>query len=84
MSDSAFDSGTPLNTPDYVSALQKGYESAQYGLRTIGFWAAVSLPFVHLPLLLTGLDSTADLLAFGVLLGSNLIALLVGHHHDSP
>jgi hypothetical protein len=84
MSDSAFDSGTPLNLPDYVSALRQGYQSAQYGLRTVGFWAAVSLPFVHLPLLLSGLDSTADLLAFGVLLVSNLVALFVGHTHGSP
>ncbi len=51
-------------------------------LRTVGFWAAVSLPFLHVPLLLTGLDSAADTLAFGVLLLLNLLALLLGHGHD--
>lgn len=84
MSDSAFDSGTTLEDPDSASALRQGYQSAQYGFRTVGFWAAVSLPFVHLPLLLSGLDSTADLVAFTALLLSNLVALFVGHPHDSP
>ncbi len=51
-------------------------------LRTVGFWAAVSLPFLHVPLLLTGLDSVADTLAFGLLLVLNLLALLLGHGHD--
>lgn len=51
-------------------------------LRTVGFWAAVSLPFLHVPLLLTGLDSVADTLAFAVLFGLNLLALLLGHGHE--
>jgi hypothetical protein len=50
--------------------------------RTVGFWAAVSLPFLHVPLLLTGLDSTADTLAFGALFALNLLALVLGHGHD--
>lgn len=51
-------------------------------VRTVGFWGAVSLPFLHVPLLLTGLDSTADALAFAALLTLNLCALLVGHGHE--
>lgn len=51
-------------------------------LRTAGFWAAVSLPMVHVPLLLSGLDSTAEAAVFAVLLAANLLALLLGHGHD--
>lgn len=83
MSDSVFDphgSGTDLR---YASALQQGISAAQRGLRTIGFWAAVSLPFLHVPLLLSGLDSSADLLAFAVLFGANLVGLLVGHQYET-
>lgn len=45
------------------------------------FWAAVILPFLHLPLLLTGLETTSEAITFGGLLGLNFLALVVGHHH---
>lgn len=45
------------------------------------FWAAVALPFLHLPLLATGLESPSITLAFLLLVGLNVFALLVGHRH---
>ena len=51
-------------------------------LRTVGFWTAVCLPFVHVPLLLSGIASAADAVAFAVLLAANLLALVLGHGHD--
>lgn len=84
MSDWAFDPPAVVADHDYASALQQGLRFARNWLRVLGFWAAVSLPFLHVPLLLGGLDSTAELLAFGVLLGSNLVAFLVGHQYRSP
>lgn len=46
------------------------------------FWAAVALPFLHLPLLLaTGLSAEPYTDAFLVLLALNVVALLVGHPH---
>lgn len=46
------------------------------------FWAAVALPFLHLPLLLvTGLSSRSTGLAFAALVGMNVVALLIGHRH---
>jgi hypothetical protein len=63
----------------HASALRRGITAARRCLGTLGFWAAVSLPFLHIPLLLNGLESSSDALAFGVLVGANLVALLVGH-----
>ncbi|MFB6139183.1 MAG: hypothetical protein ABEJ26_01960 [Halosimplex sp.] len=48
----------------------------------VAFWAAVALPFLHLPLLLaTGLSSEPYTNAFLALLAANVLALLVGHSH---
>jgi len=64
------------------SLVRRSLNMMESPVRTVGFWSAVSLPFLHVPLLLTGLDSTADALAFGALLALNLCALLVGHGHE--
>jgi hypothetical protein len=46
------------------------------------FWAAIALPFLHLPLLLTtGLSAEPYTDAFVALLALNVVALLVGHPH---
>jgi hypothetical protein len=50
-------------------------------LKGAAFWAAIALPFLHLPLLVTGLDSPTTLGAFVALLALNVVALLVGHPH---
>ena len=50
-------------------------------LRRLAFWTAVALPFLYVPLLLSGLESSADRTAFAVLVGANVVALLVGHSH---
>lgn len=48
-------------------------------LTGIAFWAAIALPFLHLPLLVTGLETTGMAVAFVLLLGLNVLALVVGH-----
>ena len=50
-------------------------------LRRLAFWMAVALPFLYVPLLLSGLESSAVRTAFAVLVGANVVALLVGHSH---
>lgn len=47
-----------------------------------GFWAAVVLPFLYLPLLVTGITSEAELITFLGLLALNVAALLAGHGHN--
>lgn len=48
-------------------------------VRKTGFWTAIVLPFLYVPLLATGLSTAAETLTFLALLGSNLVALYVGH-----
>ncbi len=49
-------------------------------VRFVGFWVAIALPFLYVPLLLQGL-SNGDLLLFVGLLMANAFALVVGHDH---
>ena len=48
-------------------------------VRMAGFWAAVALPFLHVPLLATGLDGGEKTATFVALLALNLVALYVGY-----
>lgn len=50
-------------------------------LETLGFWAAVGLPFIYVPLVLTGIETTPEQLAAGVLLAAHVFALYLGRNH---
>lgn len=50
-------------------------------IKRIAFWVAVVLPFLHVSLLATGLDSNSSVLAFAFLVTVNVCALVVGHPH---
>lgn len=45
------------------------------------FWSAIALPFLHLPLLASGLESETTQVAFLVLLALNVVTLLIGHSY---
>ncbi|MFB6151779.1 MAG: hypothetical protein ABEJ40_08245 [Haloarculaceae archaeon] len=71
---------TPLNEPGTV--IQRVGSTVASPLTGAAFWAAVVLPFLHVPLLLlTGLSSSGTATAFTVLLALNVLALLLGHPH---
>jgi hypothetical protein len=46
----------------------------------VAFWAAISLPFLYLPLFSGGLEAT-EVTVFLGLLGLHVVALFVGHGH---
>jgi len=50
-------------------------------LEVAGFWSAVLLPFVYLPLLLGGLHTQRAALTFGGLLALHVLAVVAGHGH---
>lgn len=52
-------------------------------VRAACFWTAIVLPFLHVPLLATGLETIVETSAFGLLVGLNVLTLLVGHPHRS-
>jgi len=49
-------------------------------VRFVGFWTAVVLPFVYVPLLFAGLDG-ATMNAFVALLVAHVVSLLVGREY---
>ena len=50
-------------------------------IRAAGFWTAIAMPFLYLPLLVTGLSSSFDAVLFVCLVVVNCLALYVGHPH---
>jgi tryptophan-rich sensory protein len=59
-------------------SLQHGARLVAAPLRFVGFWVAIALPFLYLPLLFGGLDGQ-QALVFGLLLTVNALALVIGH-----
>lgn len=51
-------------------------------VQAASFWTAVILPFLHVPLLLSGLDTTTDTSVFVALITLNLLALVLGHGYS--
>jgi len=48
-------------------------------IRGIAFWIAIALPFLYVPLLASGLQSSPVRIVFAALVVCNAVALLVGH-----
>lgn len=65
--------------PSTVPLNSFGIESPSQTLRALAFWSAVVLPFLHVPLLTTGLTSASERHAFLALLALNAVALYAGH-----
>jgi len=57
-------------------------ESILTPVRGMAFWTAITLPFLYLPLLAYGLESSATRLAFLALVACNAVALLIGHSYS--
>ena len=62
-------------TPGYA-ALVKPFE-------VIGFWSAVALPFLYVPLVVNGPGTTAEQTALVGLVLAHVLALVLGHRHRS-
>lgn len=48
----------------------------------LSFWAAIALPFVHVPLLARGLGDPTVTMTFLTLLAINVLALYFGHGYN--
>ena len=58
-------------------------ESTRHMTRALAFWTAVVLPFLHIPLLASGLEASSEWYAFLTLLALNAAALYVGHGYGT-
>lgn len=61
--------------------LQSLFAFLATSVKRVAFWTAIALPFLHVSLLTTGLESTETQIAFALLVTLNICALLVGHPH---
>lgn len=68
--------GSPLEGYGGVGTLLRPVE-------TLGFWAAVGLPFIYLPLILSGIETSGEQLAAAILLSAHVLALVVGRRHNA-
>ncbi|WP_255191204.1 hypothetical protein [Natronobeatus ordinarius] len=64
--------------------LRRFARSLKGPVQFVSFWAAIALPFLHVPLLAGGLNGLNVTLAFLGLLVANLLALYVGHGYNQP
>lgn len=51
-------------------------------VRMVSFWVAVSIPFLYLPLVAVGIDTTFEIAAFLSLVVVNVAALRLGHSYN--
>ncbi|WP_255167661.1 hypothetical protein [Natrononativus amylolyticus] len=63
------------------SALERFSPTIARHVRVTSFWMAIVLPFLHVPLLATGLSTPSETATFLGLLVLNLVALYLGHSH---
>lgn len=48
-----------------------------------GFWAAITLPFLYTPLVLAGPESPSEQTALAALVALHVVALVLGHRHNT-
>lgn len=68
-------------TSDVLPSLTRYGTGLKTGVTSLAFYTAIILPFLHVPLLVTGLESTSAALAFVVLLALNVVAVIAGQPH---
>lgn len=75
-------SGSSITDPQFLREAVDGRslpDRLVQPVKRFAFWTAVVLPFLHLSLLATGLESRSVALAFVALVALNVSALWIGH-----
>ncbi len=76
-----FASGATAETESVTHTARRGRLALQQSVQWLGFWTAILLPLLYLPLLYIGIGTQTGTVFLG-LLGLQLIALLAGHGHN--
>ena len=74
---------TPSTTHESHAAGPPGSGMLLEPVEAAGFWAAVGLPFIYVPLIVRGLDTTSIQLTVAVLLALHVLALVLGRHYNA-
>jgi hypothetical protein len=67
-----------ITLPALDRSVERLFDAVAAPLRFVGFWAAVAMPFLYLPLLFGGLTG-GEAVVFAALLATNVLSLVVGH-----
>ncbi|MFT4957703.1 MAG: hypothetical protein ACI9EZ_001018 [Halobacteriales archaeon] len=62
----------------FRGAFARAWRSLKGFAQGFAFWSAIGLPFIAVPLLLSGLGTTEETMAFLALLIGNVLALIGG------
>ena len=60
-----------------------GYATLLKPFEVVGFWSAVALPFLYVPLVVSGPSTAAEQTALAGLVLAHVVALVLGHRHRS-
>ncbi|MFB6133345.1 MAG: hypothetical protein ABEJ44_08110 [Halanaeroarchaeum sp.] len=67
---------------DSLSGAVTGYEVLLRPIEAVAFWAAVVMPFVYVPLLLAGVETSAERVAVAALVAVHVVVLIVGRRYS--
>lgn len=67
---------------DSLSGAITGYEVFLRPIEAVAFWAAVVMPFVYVPLLLAGVETSAEQVAVAALVAVHVVVLIVGRRYS--
>jgi cytochrome b561 len=56
--------------------------SPSRAMRRVAFWTAVALPFLYVPLLVSGVATSGERGALVLMLAFNVVSLYAGHGYD--
>jgi hypothetical protein len=60
-------------------SLRRSGRKLRGALTAVSFWLAVSLPFLYLPVLFTGIETRAEAVALATLMLTHVAVLSIGH-----
>lgn len=64
-----------------LSSVLSEYQALLHAVEAVAFWAAVAMPFVYLPLLITGIETASEGIALVALIAIHVVALVVGRRY---
>lgn len=62
----------------FQGTVARAWRSVKGYAQGFAFWVAIGLPFISVPLLLSGLGTAGETMAFLTLLFANVLALIAG------
>ncbi|WP_054519804.1 hypothetical protein [Halanaeroarchaeum sulfurireducens] len=80
-------STSAASSPSRLSSSLPGtlsaYETVLRPIEAVAFWMAVIMPFVYVPLLVTGVETSSEQIAVAALVAVHVVALVVGRRYQA-